>query len=390
MEYGYCRSGRAGDVFAFVLSRPGPRHVHGLSPRVCIPFEALQALQAFAASEPLSKKTVSLALQGGGSHGAFTWGALSRLLRDDRIVIDGISGTSAGAMNGALLVAGMMEGGPEAACDKLNRFWGLVAESGRWSLFQPTWLDRMLGPGNLDYSPAFQLFDLATRVLSPYDFNPLDFHPLREILDSLLDFEALRTYDGIRFFVSTTHVRTGKIRVFDLAELSADVLLASACLPLIFRAVEINGEPYWDGGFTGNPALFPLVYDCTASDVVLIEINPLTCNETPRRSRDILSRMHDIGFNATLMREMRSIAFVTHLIDAHELADRASFRPINFHMVDGEDTLSRYGASSRFNCDRGFLESLRDIGWAAADRWLAQHGDKIGEESSIDVHALFV
>jgi NTE family protein len=312
------------------------------------------------------------------------------LLQDERILIDGISGTSAGAMNGALVVAGMMEGGPEAACAKLDRFWELVADSGRWSLFQPTWLDQMLGPGNLDYSPAFQMFDFATRMLSPYDFNPLDFHPLREILDSLLDFPALQRHSEIKFFVSTTHVRTGKIRVFDLTELSADVLLASACLPLLFGAVEIDGESYWDGGFTGNPALFPLVYDCAASDVVLIEINPLSCSETPRRSRDILNRMHDIGFNATLMREMRSIAFVTHLIEAHELADRASFRPINFHMVDGENALSRYGASSRFNCDRGFLASLRDLGWTSADRWLARHGEKIGHASSIDVHSLFV
>jgi NTE family protein len=338
----------------------------------------------------LNKKRVSLALQGGGSHGAFTWGALTRVLEDDHIVIDGISGTSAGAMNGALLVAGMMEGGPDVARRKLDRFWEMVAEKARWSLFQPTWLDQMFGPGNLDYSPAFQLFDFATRILSPYDFNPMDFHPLREILDTLLDFPALRAYEDIRFFASTTHVRTGKIRVFDLNEITAEVLLASACLPLVFRAVEIDGEAYWDGGFTGNPALFPLVYDCTASDVVLIEINPLNCGETPRRSRDILNRMHDIGFNATLMREMRSIAFVTHLIDAHELADRSSFRRINFHMIEGEDALQKYGASSRFNCDRTFLRSLRDLGWAAADRWLSQHGSKLGQTSSIDVHALFV
>ncbi len=335
-------------------------------------------------------KTINLALQGGGSHGAFTWGVLDRLLEDPRIVIEGISGTSAGAINGAVLTYGLMNGGRDGARDLLARFWRMVADSARFSMFQPSWVDRAIAPGNLDYSPGFQVFDFMTRLLSPYDFNPLDFHPTRDILCELIDFERLRAFRDVKLFVSTTHVLSGKIRVFNHHELSVDVLLASACLPLVFRAVEIDGEPYWDGGYMGNPAIFPLVYDCEASDVVLVEINPLSCLSTPRRSREILNRMHDISFNATLMREMRSIAFVTRLIDEHDLTDRANFRRVLFHMIEAEPFLRQLGASSRFNCDAGFLEMLRDLGRDTASTWLATTFDQIGVDSSIDIRDRFL
>jgi NTE family protein len=335
-------------------------------------------------------KTINLALQGGGSHGAFTWGVLDRLLEDPRIVIEGISGTSAGAINGAVLIYGLMNGGRDGARDLLARFWRMVADSARFSMFQPSWVDRAIAPGNLDYSPGFQVFDFMTRLLSPYDFNPLDFHPTRDILCELIDFERLRTFRDVKLFVSTTHVLSGKIRVFNHHELSVDVLLASACLPLVFRAVEIDGEPYWDGGYMGNPAIFPLVYDCEASDVVLVEINPLSCLSTPRRSREILNRMHDISFNATLMREMRSIAFVTRLIDEHDLTDRANFRRVLFHMIEAEPFLRQLGASSRFNCDAGFLEMLRDLGRDTASTWLANTFGQIGIDSSIDIRDRFL
>lgn len=349
-----------------------------------------------AALEPASRpsgggrKSINLALQGGGSHGAFTWGVLDRLLEDDRIKIDGISGTSAGAMNGAVLAYGMMEGGAGRAREMLERFWQAVAEKARSSLFQPSWIDQAIAPGNLDFSVGFQVFDFMTRMFSPYDMNPLDLHPIREILEDIVDFDKLRAYQGIKLFVSTTRVLSGKIRVFNHDELTQDVLLASACLPLLFRAIEIEGEPYWDGGYMGNPAIFPLVYDCESSDIVLIEINPLNCLATPRRSREILNRIHDISFNATLIREMRSIAFVTRLIDEHDLTDRANFRRVLFHMIEAEPQLRALGASSRFNCDSGFLRMLRDLGRETAEAWLASTFDRIGVDSSIDIRDRFL
>ncbi|WP_343206196.1 patatin-like phospholipase family protein [Bradyrhizobium sp. OHSU_III] len=229
-----------------------------------------------------------------------------------------------------------------------------------------------------------------TRMFSPYDMNPLDLHPIREILEDIVDFDKLRAYQGIKLFVSTTRVLSGKIRVFNHDELTQDVLLASACLPLLFRAIEIEGEPYWDGGYMGNPAIFPLVYDCESSDIVLIEINPLNCLATPRRSREILNRIHDISFNATLIREMRSIAFVTRLIDEHDLTDRANFRRVLFHMIEAEPQLRALGASSRFNCDSGFLRMLRDLGRETAEAWLASTFDRIGVDSSIDIRDRFL
>ncbi len=258
------------------------------------------------------------------------------------------------------------------------------------SMFQPSWLDQAIAPGNLDFSPGFQVFDFMMRLLSPYDLNPLDLHPIRDLLEGLIDFERLRTYRGVKLFISTTNVLSGKIRVFNHDELTADVLLASACLPLLFRAVEIEGEPYWDGGYMGNPAIFPLVYDCESSDVVLVEVNPLSCLTTPRRSREILNRMHDISFNATLMREMRSIAFVTRLIDEHDLNDRANFRRFLFHMIQAEPMLRKLGASSRFNCTPPFLEMLRDIGRNTAEAWLANAFNHLGVDSSIDIHDIFL
>ena len=269
------------------------------------------------------RKNITLALQGGGAHGAFTWGVLDRLLEDDRLVIEGISGTSAGAMNGAVVVAGMAAGGPDAARTLLARFWEHIAESGRFSIFQPSIFDRMMGSSaNLDFSPLYQGFDLMTRMLSPYQLNPSGDNPLRKTLNEMIDFEKVREGEGVKLFISTTNVRTGKIRVFRNHELTADVLLASACLPQLFQAVEVDGEHYWDGGFMGNPAMFPLIYNCRASDILLIEINPIRIEELPTTARGIADRMNSISFNATMMREMRTIAFVTRLLDRHR-PDRA-------------------------------------------------------------------
>jgi NTE family protein len=335
-------------------------------------------------------RTVSLALQGGGAHGAFTWGVLDRLLDDPRVNIDGVSATSAGAMNGAVLVYGMMRGGREGARALLREFWERIAETGRFSIFQPTPFDRLFGNHNLDNSPAYQVFDIWTRIFSPYQFNPQGVNPLRKILEELIDFERLKHgSSSIKLFVNTTNVRTGKIRVFKQKEMSAEALLASSCLPHLFHAVEIDGEHYWDGGFMGNPAMFPLIYNCRANDIVIVEINPIVIEDLPDSARAIIDRMNSISFNATMMREMRAIALVTRLLEQHRLTGRSNLRRIHFHMIQAEKEMAHLGASSKFNLDRDFLHLLFDLGGRTADAWLERHYGSLGVDSTIDLNKLF-
>ena len=334
-------------------------------------------------------KTVNLALQGGGAHGAFTWGVLDRLLEDERLTVDGISATSAGAMNGAALVYGMAEGGRDGARELLRRFWQRISEFSRFSVFQPTVFDRMFGKYDLDHSPVYHAFDLMTRVLSPYQLNPTDVNPLRDLLEELIDFDRLHRQVPIKLYVSATNARTGKIRVFQPEEIGADVLLASSCLPWLFRAVEIDGESYWDGGYMGNPAMFPLLYGCQASDIVLVEINPIRIDEVPTTARAIMDRINDISFNATMMREMRTIAFVTQLLEQHRLIGKTRYRRINFHMVEAEQEMARFGVSSKFNADWEFLTKLFELGRRTADDWLERNYDRLGKESTVDMQKLF-
>jgi NTE family protein len=334
-------------------------------------------------------KTVNLALQGGGAHGAFTWGVLDRLLEDERLSLDGISATSAGAMNGAVMLHGWQLGGREGARALLGRFWRGVADCGQFSLIQPSFFDRLTGNRNLDHSPAYQAFDMLTRTLSPYQLNPFDYNPLRDLLLHLIDFDRLRQSTTHKLFVSATNVRTGKIRVFGTEELSVEALLASACLPTLHKAVEIDGEHYWDGGFMGNPAMFPLLYRCQASDIVLVEINPIRIDEVPTTARTIADRMNGISFNATMMREMRTIAFVTRMLDQQRLLGRTRYRRINFHMIQAEREMARFGVSSKLNADWSFLTVLFDLGRATADEWLACHFRSLGVDSSVDLQQLF-
>jgi NTE family protein len=332
---------------------------------------------------------VNLALQGGGAHGAFTWGVLDRLLEDERLLIDGISATSAGAMNGAALIYGMADGGRDGARELLRRFWKRISDSGRYSIFQPTPFDRLFGKHDLDHSPAFQAFDFMTRLLSPYQLNPTAANPFRDLLVELIDFERLQHVRQIKLYVCATNARTGKIRVFPPEEICADVLLASSCLPALFRAVEIDGEAYWDGGYMGNPAMFPLLYGCKASDIVLVEINPIRIEEVPTTARAIMDRVNDISFNATMMREMRTIAFVTQLLDQHRLIGKTRYRRIDFHMIEAERQMGRFGVSSKFNLDWGFLTQLFDLGRKTADSWLERNYDRLGHESTVDMQKLF-
>ena len=334
-------------------------------------------------------KTINLALQGGGAHGAFTWGVLDRLLADDRLVIDGISATSAGAMNAAVVAQGLLEGGPAAARQALEDFWRRVSLMAAASPVQQSWFDRLFGGYGMDFSPSYQFFDFMTRLLSPYQFNPSDINPLRELLVDSVDFDRLRAGGGVKLFVAATNVRTGKIKVFESRELSAGVLLASACLPLMFRAVEVDGQHYWDGGYMGNPAIFPLIYGCDARDVVIVHINPIEREELPTTARDILNRMDEISFNSSLMREMRAIQFVTDLIDREQVKDGRLKRML-IHSIEAQDVMAGLGVSSKLNPDWDFLNHLRDVGRARTDQWLALHYGRIGRESTVDLRVSFL
>jgi NTE family protein len=335
---------------------------------------------------PKARKTVSLALQGGGAHGAFTWGVLDALLADGRLAIEAISGTSAGAMNAVVLAEGFIDGGPEGARRQLETFWTRVSRNGRFSVLQRNLMQKLMAGVEIESTPGFQIMEAWMKMFSPYQTNPLDLNPLRGILDDLIDFERVRRCEDIKLFISATNVRSGKIKVFEGQELTPDHLAASACLPTLFQAVEIDGEHYWDGGFMGNPPLYPLFYDSKTDDVLLVQINPIERDEVPRSARDIQNRLTEITFNATLLRELRAVRFVTELVDAGTLS-RESYKRVNMHRIDGGEALKDITAGSRMSTDLSFLERLREIGHAAGKAWLAANYDAIGVRSTLDLDA---
>ena len=338
-------------------------------------------------SQP-NRKRINLALQGGGAHGAFTWGVLDWLLEDDRIDIDGISGTSAGAMNAVALASGYHAGGSEGAREALERFWRRVSEHAFLSPIKRSPLDVALGQWSLDFSPSYLAFDLISRFASPYEFNPLNVNPLREVVEETVDFDAVRACDGLRLFLAATNVQTGKIRVFSGKEITLDAVMASACLPHMFQAVEIEGVPYWDGGYMGNPPLYPLFYETGTQDTVLIQINPIERAETPRTAREILNRLNEITFNSTLLREMRSIDFVSRLIQEGKLSAE-KYMDVRLHRIDGE-ALKPLQASSKVNAEWAFLKELHRIGRETAASWVERNFDHIGNRSTVDLRAEFL
>lgn len=344
-----------------------------------------------AAQTPNSeeRKIVNLALQGGGAHGAFAWGVLDRLLEDGRIAFEGISATSAGAMNAAVLADGLAAGGADGAREALESFWRRVSRSGMYSPLQPTLYDRLTHNHSLESSPAFVAFDMMTRLFSPYELNPFNNNPLKRTLEQSVDFERLRAQEAVKLFLSATNVRTGKIKIFRTDEASAEALLASACLPFVFQAIEIDGESYWDGGYMGNPALYPLIYECDATDIVVVHINPIVRAETPKTARDILNRINEISFNSSLMREMRAIAFVTRLIEDGAVTD-GTMKQMRIHSIDAEDFMRTLGVSSKLNPDWEFLTHLRDIGRSSADKFLDAHFADVGVRSSIDIREKYL
>src|SRR5580704_15459236 len=310
-------------------------------------------------------RTINLALQGGGAHGAFTWGVLDRLLDEKELAFEGLSATSAGAMNAAAFAYGLAIDGREGARKALTDYWKRVSEAAKLGPLQPTPFDRMLADHKLSWSPVFSVIGFVTRVLSPYQFNPTNYNPLRDVVEQSIDFEVLQRPDcPVKLFLSATNVRTGKVKIFEHHEITASAVLASACLPFMFQAVEIDGEAYWDGGYMGNPALYPLIYNCNSADIVIVHSNPLNRNELPRTATEILNRINEISFNSSLMREMRAISFVTKLIDQENLAES---KHVLIHGISDDKLMTGLGVASKLNADWEFITHLRDVGRVRAE-----------------------
>jgi len=326
--------------------------------------------------------SVDLGLQGGGAHGAFTWGVLDRLLEERWLRFDGVSGTSAGAMNAAVMADGLAAGGPPQARVALEQFWKRVSDAALLSPLRRGPLEILTGRWTLEYSPVFAAFDIAARMLSPYDVNPLGANPLRQILIDSVDFERL-VRSPISIFVTATNVRTGRGRVFRNADINPDVLLASACLPTLFQAVEIDGDPYWDGGYSGNPTMVPLIRECTSSDTILVQINPIERPGIPRTAREIQNRVNEVAFNAVLIKELRAAALLRKAADPGSDEGRL-WAKMRVHRI-ASDKMIELDFSSKLLAEWEFFLLLRDEGRKAAQAFLDAHGVDLGVRSTLDV-----
>lgn len=327
-------------------------------------------------------KTVNLGLQGGGSHGAFTWGVLDRLLEEDGLSFEGVTASSAGAVNAVVLAHGLTVGGRDEARESLRRFWKRLSQKTSHGMLQPSWIDKVDGNFGLEHSPGYLLFNVMSYFTSPYLYNPLDYNPLRIVLKEIVDFERLRREPAIKLFLCATNVRTGKIKVFKADELGPDHVLASTCLPLLMHAVEIDGEVYWDGGFSGNPAIFPLVYECESRDVVMVHLTPAERPEVPFSSHAIMNRMQEIGFNAALIREMRAVALINKRLCEGKMREG---KEMLIHVIEAEDVIRQFPGSSRLNNSWDFLCHLHDVGRQRADAWLNDNFAQLGKASTVDL-----
>lgn len=333
------------------------------------------------------RKPVALALQGGGAHGAFTWGVLDRLLEDGRLEIEAISGTSAGAMNATVVADGFVRGGADTARERLQNFWKAVSSASQYSPIQRAPLDVLMGNWTLDRSVGYAVFDYVTKLASPYTLNPLNLNPLKRLIEGMVDFESIRRADRPLLFISCTNVETGQVKVFQRKEMDANVVMASACLPFVFQAVEIDGVPYWDGGYMGNPVMFPFHRRVATQDYVIVQINPVRRKGTPKTAREIMNRVNEISFNASLQHELRAINFVQRLIGQGVLSDR-DYKRINLHIISADQDLLPLGASSKFNTEWSFLQHLFEIGRNTATSWLAQNFDQIGHKQTANLDFL--
>jgi len=334
-------------------------------------------------SKPASAgiKRINVALQGGGAHGAFTWGVLDRLLEDERVEIEAISGTSAGAMNAVVTAEGLMEGGRTRARQQLSDFWEAVAEAleqsnaigNAWAGFFPNWMTEL--------NPALTAFQALAQTASPYQFNPLDYNPLRDIVRKEVDFDRVHQCTSMKLYIAATNVVSGRVEVFTGKRITLDSVMASACLPTLYKAVEIEGVPYWDGGYVGNPVLTPFLTDCQSQDLLIVQINPQHRAGTPHSSREILDRLNEITFNASLLREIEAIDFVNwHLRNGH--LKGAGYREVFLHRIGGGKVAEGWSAATKLNASWDFLQHIRDQGRAEADTWLTTSFDCIGVKDS--------
>jgi NTE family protein len=337
-----------------------------------------------------STKRINLALQGGGAHGAFTWGVLEQLLSDERLAIEGISGTSAGAVNAVMLADGLTRGGREEAQKRLGDFWRAASSSGNLPALQRKVMERLLSFTPLEGTPVQAWFDALSRYFSPYDVNPLNINPLKDLIERFVDFDALRANAELQIFISATNVQTGRVRIFSREKITADAVMASACLPLLFRAVEIDGVPYWDGGYLGNPVIFPFFGTTTTEDVLVVQINPLVRQATPTSSSEIVNRINEITFNSSLVGEYRAIDFVARLIDRGSLprgTGPGEYRRINVHRIVLDRFGTHFDAFSKLSTDYDFFEMLYTSGKRAGRRFMDEHFDDIGVKSTVDLRA---
>jgi NTE family protein len=337
-------------------------------------------------------KRVNLALQGGGAHGAFGWGVLDKLAEDGRLDIEGLSATSAGSMNAVVYAYGRTSGGLDGAREALENFWRNISEAGR--LYSPVhfapWEQALGIP--LEYSPTYLWFQSVARAFSPYQFNPFGFNPLREVLAKSVKLDAVHACTCVELFICATNVRTGQPRIFRNREVTLDAVLASACLPFLFQAVEIRGEHYWDGGYMGNPALYPLFYHTHSRDIVIVHINPIVRNDLPTTALEIENRLNEVTFNSSLLRELRAIDFVSKLIEEGWLKDeyRDRLKHVLIHSIRADEAMANLGVASKLNTDWQFLCELRERGRAAAERWLEDTFEHLGHHATVDLKSEFL
>ena len=354
------------------------------------PLAALMPGRGANSAQPLITKRVNLALQGGGAHGAFTWGVLEHLLADGRLQFEGISGTSAGAVNGVMLADGLIRGGPAEAQKRLADFWRAVSNNGNLPAMQRAVVERMLSFIPLEGTPMQAWLETWARYFSPYDFNPLNINPLKDLFERFVDFEALRAASDLQIFISATNVQTGRVRIFSRDKITAEALMASACLPLLFRAVEIDGIPYWDGGYLANPVIFPFYGTTKTEDVLVVQINPLVRQATPTSANEIMNRINEITFNSSLLSEYRAIEFVSRLIDQDRLPrglGKGQYRRINVHRIVLDDHGTAFDAASKVSTDYTLFEALHVAGKRAARRFLDDHFEDIGVKGTVDLAA---
>ena len=328
-------------------------------------------------------KKIDLALQGGGAHGAYTWGVLDRLLDEERIEIDGVSGTSAGAMNAICVVYGLKLGGRLKAKEKLNEFWLKISEAGKTSPLQPSFIDKSLSQGNIDYSPGYRLFSLISELYTPKQLNPLGINPLEAVLNDVIDFEVLHKISPPKLFVCATNVLNCESKVFSKQEINSKTVLASACLPFMFDAVQIDGEYFWDGGYTGNPLITPLIEQTTeTNDILLIQINPKIIKSMPKNVEEIRDRVNEISFNSSLLQELKFLLYQQEIL-GKGFDDGGKIKPVFLHNISADKDLEDLNLSSKLNSTYSFLLYLKELGRNACDLWIKKNFELVGKQTTL-------